>query len=238
MGTGGRSSAPSALRACRSPRRTAENHWMMKMLRGQLTYANVMSTIAVFLLLGGGAAFAASKLGKNSVSTKQIKNNAVTTAKIKNEAVTTEKIKDASITSPKLANGSVGGAQLQANSVNGGNVQAGSLTGSDINQSTLTSVRASNVTGVALSGNCEAEVPFPGGVSATVTGTGCRVTFPFNVYNCAVTATVGIRTNLLIVVEERTVQTFRDPITPDTIVTDPVGNGTAKPEPVDLIAVC
>ncbi len=210
----------------------------MRKLRGKLTYANVISTLALFLVLSGGAAFAATHLGKNSVGAKQLKTNAVTTAKIKNEVITTEKIKNGSVTSPKLANGSVGGAQLQANSVSGGNVQAGSLTGSDINQSTLTSVRASNVTGVALSANCEAEVPFPSGVSATAAGTGCKVTFPFNVYNCAVTATVGIRTDLLIIVEERTVQTFRSPLTPNAIVTDPVGNGSAKAEPVDLIAVC
>ncbi|MGA8745150.1 MAG: hypothetical protein WB507_04730 [Solirubrobacterales bacterium] len=196
--------------------------------RGKLTYANVISTLALFLVLSGGAAYAASHLGKNSVGSKQIKNNAVSTAKIKNAAVTGE----------KLAPGSVGGAQLQANSVSASNIQAGSLTGGQINQSTLTSVRASNVSGVALNGNCTAAVPFPSGVSASITGTGCRVTFPFNIYNCAVTATPSIRTSLLILVEERTVQTLRNPNTPDSIVTDPAGNGSAKAESVDLIAVC
>ena len=47
-----------------------------------------MSTIAVFLLLGGGAAFAASKLAKNSVGTKQIKNGSVTGIKIKKGTMT------------------------------------------------------------------------------------------------------------------------------------------------------
>ncbi len=60
----------------------------MRTIRSKLTYANVMSTIAVFLLLGGGAAFAASKLAKNSVGTKQIKNQAVTAAKIKKGTIT------------------------------------------------------------------------------------------------------------------------------------------------------
>ncbi len=55
----------------------------MKTIRSKLTYANVMSTIAVFLLLGGGAAFAASKLAKNSVGTAQLKNGAVTSSKVK-----------------------------------------------------------------------------------------------------------------------------------------------------------
>lgn len=51
-------------------------------LRGKLNYANVVSTICLFLLLGGGAAFAASQLPKNSVGTKQLKNRAVTPPKV------------------------------------------------------------------------------------------------------------------------------------------------------------
>ncbi|HXV05419.1 MAG TPA: chitin-binding domain-containing protein [Solirubrobacterales bacterium] len=65
----------------------------MNPIRKRLTYANVMSSIAVFLLVGGGAAFAATQLPKNSVGTKQIKKNAVTTPKIKNGAVTGAKLK-------------------------------------------------------------------------------------------------------------------------------------------------
>jgi hypothetical protein len=57
----------------------------------RLTYANVVSTICLFLLLGGGA-YAAFKLPKNSVGSKQLKKNSVTTAKIKNGAVTGAKI--------------------------------------------------------------------------------------------------------------------------------------------------
>jgi len=40
----------------------------LKQIHKRLTYANVMSSIAVFLVLGGGAAVAAG-LGKNSVGT-------------------------------------------------------------------------------------------------------------------------------------------------------------------------
>jgi hypothetical protein len=69
----------------------------VKRLRKRLTYANVMASIAVFLVLGGGAAFAAGKLAKNSVGTKQLKNNAVTTKKIKNNAVTGAKVKESSL---------------------------------------------------------------------------------------------------------------------------------------------
>jgi hypothetical protein len=55
----------------------------MKRLRTKLTYANVMATIAVFLVLAGGTAFAAKQmLPKNSVGAKQIKKGAVTPAKL------------------------------------------------------------------------------------------------------------------------------------------------------------
>jgi hypothetical protein len=56
---------------------------MRKRLRPRLTYANAIATLALFLALGGGAAFAASTLGKNSVGPKQLKRSAVTGAKVK-----------------------------------------------------------------------------------------------------------------------------------------------------------
>jgi hypothetical protein len=74
----------------------------MRGLSGKLTYSNVVSTLCLFLLLGGGAAFAATQLKKNSVGTKQIKNNAVTTAKIKNGAITGAKVKSGSLTGTQI----------------------------------------------------------------------------------------------------------------------------------------
>ncbi len=79
----------------------------MKQLRKRLTYSNVMSSIAVFLVLGGATAFAAG-LAKNSVGPKQLKKNAVTSAKIKNNAVTTAKIKNGAITGAKVNATSLG----------------------------------------------------------------------------------------------------------------------------------
>ncbi len=78
----------------------------MKHLRKRLTYANVMSSIAVFLVVGGATAFAA--LSKNSVGSKQLKKNAVTTNKIKKNAVTTAKIKADAVTGAKVNESSLG----------------------------------------------------------------------------------------------------------------------------------
>ncbi len=64
----------------------------MNRLRPRFTYANVVATLALFLVLTGGAAYAATHLAKNSVGSKQLKKNAVTGAKIKNGTITGAKI--------------------------------------------------------------------------------------------------------------------------------------------------
>jgi hypothetical protein len=51
-------------------------------LRDRLTYANVMSTIAVFAVLAGGGAYAASKIGA-----KDIKTGAVRSRQVKDESL-------------------------------------------------------------------------------------------------------------------------------------------------------
>jgi hypothetical protein len=58
----------------------------MKSVRKRLTYANVMSSLAVFFVVAGGSALAASQLGKESVGTKQLKKEAVSLSKIKTAA--------------------------------------------------------------------------------------------------------------------------------------------------------
>jgi hypothetical protein len=57
----------------------------MNRLLNKLTYANVMATIAVFVALGG-VGYAATRLPRNSVGTKQIRKAAVTPAKLNKAA--------------------------------------------------------------------------------------------------------------------------------------------------------
>ena len=84
-----------------------------------LTYANVMSSLAVFLILTGATAFAAAKIsGKRlksgSVTTAKLRRNSVTTPKIRNNAflredqnnaITTAKIGDGAVSCAKIATG-------------------------------------------------------------------------------------------------------------------------------------
>lgn len=69
----------------------------------RLTYANVMSTVAVFAVLSGGTAYAATTIGSND-----IKRNAVLSRHIKNGQVHTADVAGHAITRGKLAKGVLG----------------------------------------------------------------------------------------------------------------------------------
>jgi hypothetical protein len=74
----------------------------MKRLSGKLSYANVISTLCLVLLVGGGTAYAATEmLPKNSVGTKQLAKEAVTPAKL-------SKASKATLKGPAGAQGATG----------------------------------------------------------------------------------------------------------------------------------
>ena len=154
----------------------------MKQIRMRLTYANVMSSLAVFLVLGGATAFAASKIGAN-----QLKANSVKTGKIVKEAVTSGKIKNNAVTTSKIADGAVTGAK--ADEASFGQVP---------------SAKTADTAGVAGSASnvLWAVVSNPSGVSnatlvrsnssVTVTeNVGVDVAFNRNISNCVWSATRG-----------------------------------------------
>lgn len=84
----------------------------MAKLRPGLTYANVIATLALFLALGGGAAYAADQLAKGSVGSKQLKRNAVTGAKVKDGSLSAGDFKPGQLpvgeTGPRGAQGAPG----------------------------------------------------------------------------------------------------------------------------------
>jgi hypothetical protein len=128
----------------------------MKRVRVRITYANVVSTLALFLVLGGGAAFAATKLTtsdikKGAIKTKLLAKNAVSSAKIASNAVKTRNI----------APSAVGGKQLAADSVDGSKVLNGSLTPADLLGGA--SVVATATGGPADAGSTATPLPLNGG---------------------------------------------------------------------------
>ena len=75
--------------------------------RRHLTYANVMATIAVFGVVAGGGAYAASK-----IDTPDIANKAITAKKLDDGAVKAPKLRSGAVTNEKLADGAVEGRNL------------------------------------------------------------------------------------------------------------------------------
>lgn len=84
----------------------------MRALRSRLTYANVISTLCLFMLLGGGA-YAATQLPKNSVGAKQIKDGAITGKEIKKGSIDASKLTLETVATLKGAKGDAGAAGPQ-----------------------------------------------------------------------------------------------------------------------------
>src|SRR5689334_5664629 len=86
-------------------------------VRRHFTYPNVMSTLAVFLVLAGGTALAAT-LPNNSVTSKTVKKNSLKSGDVKNNSLKSKDLKD-------------------GKGVTGDDVADDSLTGANIDESTL-----------------------------------------------------------------------------------------------------
>jgi hypothetical protein len=65
-------------------------------IRSHLSFANVVSLMALFVALGG-TTYAAATLSKNSVGAKQIKKDAVRASEIKSRAVGTSEVRDGAL---------------------------------------------------------------------------------------------------------------------------------------------
>lgn len=115
----------------------------MKDLRSRMSYANVVATLALFLALTGGTVYAASKLGRDEVKSKNI------------------------------AKGAVKNSDLAKNSVKGKNIKGGAVASSDLTADLLskldTEVTASASGGPAPIVAGGADVPLP--ITGTTTFT-------------------------------------------------------------------
>jgi hypothetical protein len=85
---------------------------MIRKLRARLSYANVASTLALVLAVGGGSAYAAQTIGRSNIRThavsgSKIAKNAVTASKVRNSALSGRDLRDGSVTTADVANGSL-----------------------------------------------------------------------------------------------------------------------------------
>ena len=108
---------------------------MLTKLRQRLTFANVLSMVALFLALGGSSVAAVS-LKRNSVKGKHIARNAVTAPKVKNASLRLEDFAAGQIPQgPKGDKGDNGTADAFARVQADGTLEPGSATGTGPPQS-------------------------------------------------------------------------------------------------------
>jgi len=96
--------------------------------RPRLTYANVVSTVAFFLAIGGSAAFAADRIhsgdiAPGAVRTSDIFKRAVISGKLAKGAVRSNQIADGAVDAQRIAPGAVGSKQIGAAAVAPSNLQ-------------------------------------------------------------------------------------------------------------------
>jgi len=111
-------------------------------MKPKLTYANVTSTLALFIALTGATAFAATKLPAKSVGEFQLRPGAVTADKLRTNAVTAPKIKAGAVKQGKLANGSVTAAKMTQGSVASSSLQEGAVANAKIAAEAVTGDKA------------------------------------------------------------------------------------------------
>jgi hypothetical protein len=184
-----------------------------------------MSSIAVFLVIGGGAAFAAAK---NSIGTRELKPNSVNRAilarnsvypgkinleavkagriaknaiardRLRNGIVTTDKIADLAVTGGKLANLAVTNPKIANDAVTGAKVDESTL-GQVPSAANADSVGGKSVNDIAMWAFVSSNGNLfrsSGGVASTQIGTGTyNVSFPRDINTCAYNATNAANDN-------------------------------------------
>jgi hypothetical protein len=131
----------------------------MMRIRPRLTYANVTSTLALFVALTGAGAYAAGQLAPRSVGARQLRPGAVTADKLRKKAVTAPKIEalavkrgkiaNEAISSEKIADGAVGSSKIPAGAITPEKIPADSLGGEKINEASLGRVPSAASAGFA-----------------------------------------------------------------------------------------
>ena len=103
----------------------------MKVLQ-HLSYANVASTLALVVAVGGGGVALAATLPNNSVGSAQVKNNSLIGADIKDNTLTGTDVKDSSLTGTDIKNGSLTGSDVKSRSLSGSKIALNTITSQNL----------------------------------------------------------------------------------------------------------
>jgi hypothetical protein len=143
-------------------------------VRARLTYANVMSSIAVFMVLGGSA-YAAATLPKNSVGSSQIANNAVTSAKVKDGSLLSKDFKPGQLVAG--APGPAGAAGAKGDRGDTGATGADGAAGATTVRVRYVDIVTNNNTNGGGQANCNPGERATGGGVAMISGNAANIVY-------------------------------------------------------------
>ena len=89
----------------------------MRGIRSRLTYANVVSTVALFLVLTGGVAYAADTIFSADIVDGEVKAEDIATAAVRTQELGTNQIRSADVRDDTLAGGGLTGADIALNTL-------------------------------------------------------------------------------------------------------------------------
>ena len=111
----------------------------MSRFRPRLSYANVVSTLCLILVVGGGAAYAADTIGSEDIINGQVKS-----PDIGNNQVRSVDVRDGELTGDDVLDNSLGTNDVATNSLFGSDIFDGTLTSADIGTSAVASTEIAN----------------------------------------------------------------------------------------------
>jgi hypothetical protein len=159
--------------------------------RARLSFANVTSTLALFLALGG-TSYAAATLPFNSVGKGQIKSNAVGKSEIAANSVGTSELRNSGVAAADIKSGAVGPSEVRPNAIDSDELADGGIGAADLSDAAKTAVAALN--GVTYRASAHGDGTAPAGNAKGITRASAgvyNVDLGTDVSACQTSATIG-----------------------------------------------
>jgi hypothetical protein len=128
-------------------------------VRTRLSFANVVSALALFLALGG-TSYAAAQLPFNSVGKGQIKSNAVGKSEIASNSVGTSELRNSGVAAADIKSGAVGPSEVRPNAIDTDELADGGIGAADLSEAAklangVTFRASANGDGTGAAGNAK-----------------------------------------------------------------------------------
>ena len=120
----------------------------MRKLRHHLTYANVMVTVLAFVVLAGGAAYAANTIFSADIVDGQVRGVDIGDNQVGSEDVRNQGLVEGGLTAIDIQNSALTGGDIAPESLRGTDVLDGTLRTGDIDDEGLTGADVDNQSGV------------------------------------------------------------------------------------------